>query len=149
MSLDIAAPDGSGTRELIGGTDFQGFYAPRFTPDGKQIIVAGIGGPQTDKQGNPVKASAPSVLGRVLSLCEPATAEAPGLPWDLWVVNVDGTGLRRMTSFYEDLPMTAFSPDGKQAAVMGLGGIYLMNPDGSNLRKIDAVGDHGGLDWAK
>src|SRR5581483_11536920 len=31
MSLDIAAPDGSGTRELIGGTDFQGFYAPRFT----------------------------------------------------------------------------------------------------------------------
>jgi len=149
MSLTIAAPDGSNAREIISGTDFQGFYAPRFSPDGKQIIVAGIGGPETDQQGNPIKASLPSALDRLLGLFEPATAEAHGLPWDLWIVNTDGSGLRRMTSFYEDLPMVAFSPDGKQVAVMGLGGIYLMAPDGSQLRKIDAVGDHGGLDWAR
>jgi Tol biopolymer transport system component len=149
MSLNIAAPDGSGSREIIGGQDFQGFYAPRFSPDGKQIVVAGIGGPQTDQQGNPVKASVPSTFERLLGLLEPATAEAHGLPWDLWVVNTDGTGLRRMTNFYEDLPMAAFSPDGKQIAVMGLGGIYMMEADGSRLRRIDTVGDHGGLDWPR
>jgi Tol biopolymer transport system component/mono/diheme cytochrome c family protein len=149
MSLTIAAPDGSNAREIISGTDFQGFYAPRFSPDGKQIIVAGIGGPETDQQGNPIKASLPSALDRLLGLFEPATAEAHGLPWDLWVVNTDGTGLRRLTYLSEDLPMVAFSPDGKQVAIMGLGGIYLMAPDGSQLRKIDAVGDHGGLDWAR
>jgi Tol biopolymer transport system component/mono/diheme cytochrome c family protein len=149
MSLNIAAPDGSGPRELIGGQDFQGFYAPRFSPDGKQVVVAAIGGPETDAQGNPVKASAPSALDRLLGLLEPPTAEAHGLPWDLWVVNTDGTGLRRMTSFYEDLPMASFSPDGKQIAVMGLGGIYLMDADGTRLRRIDQTGDHGGLDWPR
>jgi hypothetical protein len=45
MSLMVAVPDGSGARELIGGQDFQGFYAPRFSPDGKHIVVAAIGGP--------------------------------------------------------------------------------------------------------
>ena len=149
MSLNIAAPDGSGSREVIGGQDFQGFYAPRFSPDGKQIIVAAIGGPQTDQQGSPIKASAPSPLDRLLGLFEPTTAEAHGLPWDLWVVNSDGSALRRLTSFYEDLPMAAFSPDGKQVAVMGLGGIYMMEADGSRLRRIDQTGDHGGLDWPR
>ena len=149
MSLHLAAPDGSGSHELIGGQDFQGFYAPRFSPDGKQIIVAAIGGPETDQQGNPIKASAPSPMDRLLGLFEPPTAEAHGLPWDLWVVNSDGSGLRRLTSFYEDLPMAAFSPDGKQIAVIGLGGIYLMEADGSRLRRIDPAGDHGGLDWPR
>jgi Tol biopolymer transport system component len=149
MSLNIAAPDGSGSREVIAGKDFQGFYAPRFSPDGKQIVVAAIGGPETDAQGLPVKANAPSALDGLLGLFEPASAEAHGLPWDLWVVNSDGTGLRRLTSFYEDLPMAAFAPDGKRIAVMGLGGIYLMEADGSRLRRIDQQGDHGGLDWAR
>jgi mono/diheme cytochrome c family protein/Tol biopolymer transport system component len=149
MSLNSAAPDGSGSREVIGGQAFQGFYAPRFSPDGKQIVVAAIGGPETDAQGNPVKASAPSALDRLLGLFEPPTAEAHGLPWDLWIVNSDGTGLRRLTNFYEDLPMAAFSPDGKQIAVMGLGGIYMMDTAGGRLRRIDQTGDHGGLDWPR
>ena len=149
MSLNIAAPDGSGARELIDGVAFQGFYAPRFTPDGKQIVVAAIGGPETDTSGNPIKASAPSAIGRLLGWFAPATAEAHGLPWDMWIVNTDGTGLRRLTFVNEDLPMAAFSPDGKQIAIMGLGGIYLMAPDGSQLRRIDPAGDHGGLDWAR
>jgi Tol biopolymer transport system component len=148
LSLNVAAPDGTGARELIAGQDFQGFYAPRVSPAGKQIIVAAIGGPNTDTQGNPVNASVPTTLDRLMALFEPATAEAHGLPWDLWAVNADGSGLRRLTNFYEDLPMSAFSPDGKQVAVMGLGGIYLMAPDGSDLRRIDTQGDHGGLDWA-
>ena len=45
--------------------------------------------------------------------------------------------------------MAAFAPDGKQIAVMGLGGIYLMDADGTRLRRIDETGDHGGLDWPK
>jgi tricorn protease-like protein len=85
----------------------------------------------------------------LLGLFAPATAEAHGLPWDLWTINVDGSGLRRLTQFYEDLPMATFSPDGKQIAVMGAAGIYLMDSDGGNLRRIDPVGDHGGLDWVR
>jgi Tol biopolymer transport system component/mono/diheme cytochrome c family protein len=150
MSLLTANADGSGARVLIDGKDFQGFYAPRFSPDGKRLVVAAIGGPQTDGQGNPAPPpGAATPLDGLLSLLAPATAEAHGLPWDLWTVNVDGSGLRRLTQFYEDLPMATFSPDGKQLAVMGAGGIYLLDADGANLRRIDPVGDHGGLEWVR
>ena len=149
MALMVAAADGSGARELVGGSDFQGFYAPRFSPDGKQIVVAAVGGPETDQQGNPIKASVPSTLDRLLGLFEPPTAEAHGLPWDIWVVNTDGTGLRRLTRFFEDLPMAVFAPDGKQIAILGAGGVYLMGADGQRLRRIDQIGAHGGLDWAR
>jgi Tol biopolymer transport system component/mono/diheme cytochrome c family protein len=150
MSLLTANADGSGARVLIDGKDFQGFYAPRFSPDGKRLVVAAIGGPQTDGQGYPAPPpSGLAPLGGLPSLLAPATAEAHGLPWDLWTINVDGTGLRRLTQFYEDLPMATFSPDGKQLAVMGAGGIYLLDADGANLRRIDPAGDHGGLEWIR
>lgn len=145
--VQVAGPGGENARTVLDGQGFQGFYAPRFSPDGQSLIVAAIGGPETDEQGIPTKAAAPSLLDRALALLEPASASAHGLPWDLWSVNVDGTGLRRLTRFYEDLPMARFSPDGQQLAIMGLGGIYLMQPDGANLRRLDPVGDHGGLDW--
>ncbi|HEY3227684.1 MAG TPA: hypothetical protein VGJ87_00605, partial [Roseiflexaceae bacterium] len=149
MTLMIAAPDGSGARQLIDGQEFQGFYAPRFSPDGKRIVVAAIGGPETDQQGNPIKVGGWSPLDGLLGLFAPPTAEAHGLPWDLWVVNADGSGLHRLTQFYEDLPMATFSPDGKQIAIMGAGGVYLMDADGGRLRRIDPVGDHGGLEWVR
>jgi Tol biopolymer transport system component len=145
-----ANADGSGARTLIDGQEFQGFYAPRFTPDGQKIVVAAIGGPEIDSQGNPVAPpSSASPLDGLLSLLAPASAEAHGLPWDLWIINTDGSGLRRITRFYEDLPMATFSPDGKQIAVMAAGGVYLLDADGANLRRIDPIGDHGGLDWIR
>jgi mono/diheme cytochrome c family protein/Tol biopolymer transport system component len=150
MSLALAAPDGSGARTLIDGSAFQGFYAPRFSPDGTRIVVAAIGGPKTDSQGMPVAPpSGASPIDTLLGLQAPATADAHGLPWDLWVINTDGSGLRRLTNIYEDLPMAAFAPDGQQIAMMGAGGIYRMDADGGNLRRIDPVGDHGGLDWVR
>jgi Tol biopolymer transport system component len=148
MSLMLAAPDGSGARVLIDGDDFQGFYAPRFSPDGQRIVVAAIGGPETGAQSDP-KTVAAAALGRLASLFEPPAAEAHGIPWDLWSVNIDGTGLKRLTNFAEDLPMAAFSPDGGQIAILAENGIYLMEADGSRLRLIDPLGDRGGLDWAR
>ena len=57
--------------------------------------------------------------------------------------------LRRVTKINADTPMAVFSPDGRTIGLIGAGGIYLMNADGGNLRKIDALGDNGGLDWAR
>jgi tricorn protease-like protein len=75
-------------------------------------------------------------------------AEAHGAPWDLWLVNVDGTGLRRLPHMREDTPMAVFAPDGRQIVMIGAGGIYLIDADGQHPRLIDPLGDHGGLDWA-
>ncbi len=148
FSLNIAAVDGSGERELTRQDVFPELYAPRFSPNGRQIIFISAGGPPTDEQGYPIRGSK-TPLDRVIALLAPAMAEAHGAKLDLWVIKSDGTGLRRLAALREDTPMAVFSPDGSQIAVMGTGGIYLLNADGSNLRRIDPLGDHGGLDWAR
>lgn len=114
FSVHLAAPDGSGHRELISAGAFSDFYAPRFFPDGTRIIVAAIGGPVTDEQGYPVKTSNRSPLQGLLGLFAPPTAEAHGAPWDLWEANSDGSDLRRVLLACEDTPMAAVSPDGRQ-----------------------------------
>jgi Tol biopolymer transport system component len=148
FTLNSAAPDGSGERELTRRDLFPELYAPRFSPDGRQIIFISAGGPPTDEQGYPIRSSQ-SPLDRVMALFAPAVAEAHGAKLDLWLINTDGTGLRRLAALREDTPMAVFSPDGSQIVVMGAGGIYLLNADGSNLRVIDPLGDHGGLDWVR
>jgi mono/diheme cytochrome c family protein/Tol biopolymer transport system component len=147
-TLHIAAPDGSDDRELIGPGAFTDFYAPRFSPDGTRIVFSVIGGPVTDDQGHPLAARDPSPLERLLGWLVSPTAEAHGAPWDLWMINADGSGLCRLPMTREDTPMAVFSPDGTQIVMMGAGGIYLLDGDGGNLRRIDPLGDHGGLDWA-
>jgi mono/diheme cytochrome c family protein len=149
FTLNVAAVDGSGEREVIPWGTFSNFSAPRFSPDRRHILFVSTSGPPTDEQGNPITRSDPSPLDRLLSLFAAPVAEAHGASADVWIVNVDGTGLRRLTKLREDSPMGVFSSDGVQIAVEGAGGIYLMNADGSNVRKIDPVGDHGGLDWAR
>jgi Tol biopolymer transport system component len=147
VALHVAALAGSDDREVIPAGAFSDFFAPRFSPDGQRIVVAAIGGPVVDEQGYPITGGR-SPLRDLLSLLEPPVAEAHGAPWDLWVVNTDGTGLRRLPLAREDNPMAVFSLDGTQIAMMGAGGMYLLDSDGNNLRKIDPLGAHGGLDWA-
>jgi Tol biopolymer transport system component len=148
FTLNVAAPDGSGEHEILALGEFSDIASPRFSPDGRRLLFVSSGGPPTDDQGNPIAQNDQSPLARVLGLFAPALAEAHGAAADLWIVNVDGTGLRRLTKLHEDSPMAVFAPDGRQIVLMGAGGIYLLNADGSNVRKIDPIGDHGGLDWA-
>lgn len=149
FTLNVAAPDGTGERELVGAGAFSHFASPRFSPDGRQILFVALGGPPTDPQGKPIARLDQSPLDALLGLFAPAAAEAHEIRMDFWMVNADGTGLRRLVGLREDTPMGAFAPDGARIAVMGAGGIYLLNSDGSNIRKLDQVGDHGGLDWAQ
>ena len=55
---------------------------------------------------------------------------------DIWVVNVDGSGLRRLTTGMDP----ALSPDSSQVAFVRWGdqqgGLYIINADGSDERKV-------------
>jgi WD40-like Beta Propeller Repeat len=137
LALEVSTLDGREVRQIVDGGQFVNMAWPRFSPDGQQIIFAGSGGPQVEGQG-----------GRgLLALLDAPAAEAHGLRWDLWAVQIDGSGLRRLAALNEDEPVAAFSPDGSEIVVMGAGGVYRMRADGSGLRKLGGAGDHGGLDW--
>jgi Tol biopolymer transport system component len=149
MALKVAALDGSNARQVLDGSPFPDFFTPTFSPDGKQIVVAAVGGPPTDAQGYPRTASRQSPVERMLGALGPPAAHAQEAAWELWIVNLDGTGLRRLTAFAEGEPVASFSPDGKQIAVLARGGIYLLNSDGSQLRRIETRGGTGGLEWIR
>jgi hypothetical protein len=73
---------------------------------------------------------------------------------EIWVMNVDGTGLARLTDSPSADLAPAWSPDGRQIAFVSdrgrdLGQIYTMQPDGSGVALLDIMGeaslDH--VDW--
>ena len=72
--------------------------------------------------------------------------------WEIYVMNLDGTGLRRLTnnSYSDGLP--TWSPNGRSIAFVsdqgGAWGLWVMNADGSGRRKLFAIGGGGlAFDW--
>jgi mono/diheme cytochrome c family protein/Tol biopolymer transport system component len=147
MSVYVARSDGGDARVVLDGLFFEGFHTPLFSPDGRSLIVSARGGPPTDTEGYPLPLESAPSASLLQRLFGSATAKAHGGAWELWHVNIDGSGLRRMTNFAEDDPVATFSPDGTQIAVLGTRGLYLMNADGSRLRQVASMSGPGGLVW--
>jgi Tol biopolymer transport system component len=143
-SLVVAGIDGKNQRALTAMGEMEAIASPRFSPDGKQIAfsaVAAMAPPPTPtrppgRSGNPLQ-----------SFFAPRTASAHGLPMDVFVINVDGGPVRRLTQLGEDNPSVTWSPDGKRLAILAGGGIYTMLATGEELVSIDQKGGHGNLDW--
>jgi Tol biopolymer transport system component len=76
--------------------------------------------------------------------------------WDLWTVDLDGRGLTSVTSLGEDLPVAAWSPDGRYVAFLGGGsvrtaeaGITVLEAGGAPWRRLTTQPGHRGLDWTR
>jgi TolB protein len=74
--------------------------------------------------------------------------------WEVYRVNMDGSGLVRLTNNAARDGLPTWSPDGKSIAFVsdrdGGWGIWVMNADGSNQRKLFALGGGyggGNYDW--
>lgn len=137
--LRIATLEGQGARKLVGAEHgFSAFSAPRFSPDGTQLVFAAVGV-------GPGGADAPRVAA--VAWLEGAPMASHGPPWDLWLIAPDGTGLRRLVAIDEDLPNPAWSPDGRRVAFVAGGGIYVVGADGRGLMRLADRGTFGSLVW--
>ena len=91
--------------------------------------------------------SAPAVRGDQIAFASNREGN-----WDVYVMNLDGSDVQRLTDSTSNEGLPVWSPDGKSLAyVSNQGGdwaIWAMNANGSNQRRLFALGD-GGLasDW--
>jgi mono/diheme cytochrome c family protein/Tol biopolymer transport system component len=148
-ALMLGDVQGGPAQLLLDDPRFTVIVAPRFSPDGQRILFAASDGPPTDEAGQPIASRPGGVLARLGAWLAPASALAHGAPQDLWSVETDGSGLRRLTLRYEDEPRASFSPDSSEIIWMSFSGIYRMDADGANIRRISPLGDHGGLAWLR
>ena len=132
---------------------FQILGLPRFAPDGSQIALPASGEPgpvqgTCGQTGTGVRAlAAAGHLAALLGLA-PSVAYAHGLPWDVWSLKPDGSGLTRMVPLQEDEPTVTWSPDGKQVAIFGIAALYVADAAGESARKVVDMGGYGVPTWA-
>lgn len=109
-----------------------------FLPDGKRLFFGSSSAAGADC---PVKP-------------DPSKGYVWGLdPFDIYTVNRDGTGLKRITNYNTYTAEGVLSPDGKRIVFTSLKGgdldIYTMNVDGSDVRQLThQIGYDGGPWWS-
>lgn len=148
-SLWLSPADGSRRQEIIGPSVFAKYFGLRFSPDGRQLVFAAVGQPQGTRRSSLEQLR--TLLSRAFSVSQ---VYANGDLWDLWVVDLDGRNLKPLTALSEDMPIAAWSPDGKKIAFLGGGsassaeaGITIITPERKGLRRLTSQPGHRGLDW--
>ena len=136
--LFTADTDGTNPQEIV----FSGPWipdiidAPLFLPDGQSILFSAPG---------PAASYQPGWLEKLAGI---QIAEAHNVPSDWWSVPVSGGAPTRLTSLQTINLFAAISPDQKHIASLSGDGIFVMDPDGSNLtRLVSDPGVHGALSW--
>jgi hypothetical protein len=145
----IAAPDqlviqpleGGPERVLLNDSSFGSLAFPRFSPDGRWLAFSAVGGPSPTPP-----TPAPWQVSQLPLLGAPA-AHGHGIPWDVWLVPVEGGQVRRVTSFYDDDPSVAWSPDGRWLAVFAGESIKVVSAEGPTMYCLLDSGGYGGLEW--
>ena len=136
FQLNVITPN-SQPKTILSDKDFLQIWQPRLSPDGQWIAFSG--------SGRSASSGGSSGLFGALSLVP--TASAHGLPWDPWIIKVDGTGLRKLASIGSDEQAVTWSPDGQTVGVDDYDGVFAIPAAGGGLAKIVAGGQAGGLDW--
>jgi hypothetical protein len=128
-------PAASAERTIVPAGRFQDISYPRYAPSGDQLVFfVTTTYADLDLFGN-------GLLG-------PATASAAhGTPWDLWLGQTDGSGLRKLASLGADDPTATWSPDGSQLFIYSGSGAWLLDPRTETLDRIAYVSGYGLTAW--
>lgn len=150
--LAVVKPDGTGRRRLT--TDQFGYFMPDISRDGRHIAFAGLGGiyaMNADGTGTTLVVSRGSSIDATPAwspdgsrIAFRSMVDGPfGSAGRIFVVNVDGTGLRQLSPdvpdpnvvyYFDDSP--TWSPDGATIAFDRFGALAVINVDGTGLTTL-------------
>lgn len=148
-SLWVANLDGSGAKMLIDTQSFSALYGARFSPDSQTVLFTASGAPKKSLPGvsQLIYPEKDACAVEFLFTCWVERAFAHGLPWDLWLSNLDGSKFTRLTEIGADSPSPAWSSDGKYVAFFEASGIYVLDRDKKTIFPVTNRGGYGGFDW--
>ena len=98
---------------IVPPDQFVAIAYPRYAPDGQRLAFAAI--------------SLVAPPDRAFDGMTMASA-GHGFPWEVWLVNADGTDLRRVPNLLDDDPSVTWSSDGSSLLVFGGWGSFLVDP---------------------
>jgi Tol biopolymer transport system component len=129
--------DGSDS-ELVPSGQFLALAYPRFSPDGQHLAFAAV------RRLAPIGRGTPPLLTRLLGR---RVAEAHGFPWEIWLVEADGTDLRQVPDVVNDDPSVTWSPDGGQLLIYGGWGSFLVDLASDETTSLPFVAGYGSVAW--
>ena len=161
--LALVHPDGTGRQRLT--TDQFGYFAPDISPDGRRIAFANFNGiyvMNADGSGVTLVAShaffdyAPAWSPDGARIAFRSDTPGPfGNASRIFVVNVDGTGLRQLSPddpdpnvFYYSDDGPTWSPDGQQVVFTRSGVLQVINADGTGLTPLPNEDGAWYPDWS-
>lgn len=130
-SIWLSASDGSNAQEVLPVGAFSDINNVRFTPDGSALVFGGSG----DFLGDPERLAVDGV------------AQAHGLPWHIWQIDLDGGNMRQLTETTLDGPWIAWQPDGSAMALIAAEGVFLRH-EGSVYR-LATTSTEGEITWTR
>ena len=135
-ALWISGPDGSEANQLVNEGEFEVVDVPLFSPDGDWLYFSAA-------ENRDTAVSWWHVLLGIKSV------SAHNIPSDWYRIPSTGGEYEQLTSIKETGIFGDFSPDGQSIAFATFNGLYLMNPDGSDLEKLLDIGATTSLSWVR
>jgi len=110
------------------------FSASAFSPDGSQIAFAAVDVRQIAPPPPSPGAPAPQTLTHPFAQ-------------DVWLVNRDGSGLKRLGETAENMPALTWSGDGKHVYAIGPGYLWRLDPVSASAEQVRESGERSWIVW--
>jgi Tol biopolymer transport system component len=132
FGLSFVNPDGSGLRKLAAWLPAEEGRGLVWSPDGSRLAF--------------FMAAHTDWTPWMDTTKPPPSGWLTPAPDEIFVINADGSGLRRLT-YGGDSRWPAWSPDGSRLAFVRQGAVYTVAADGSDVRQIEGVTTDGPIAW--
>jgi tricorn protease-like protein len=143
-SLRIIDLNSRNIKTLLGQEqNFLAYFIARPSPDGAWVVFSAPIQIPLSPEATPKPKTGIGGAGSVKLLSPPKHA----IPYDIYVVRTDGTGLRRLTTLFEDQPQPLWSKDGKTIIFLAGHGLYTVDIATATLSKKVNEGAYGGFDY--
>lgn len=143
LELIVAEPDGSNPKIALRSDVFEAVDAPLFSRDGEFLTFSAVGRASGATAGTPAETLS-SLWDRLLGV---RVAAAHGVPSDWWRMPAAGGEPKRLTDIEAIGLYGDFGLDGGRLAFISSEGVYLMRPDGGDVRQIREITAIGTIDW--